>query len=64
MFQAPFEPNANLKSATARDDSLSDAATARFLRAAVAAAVAVAVGKNVLEAHFICQIEFMTALAL
>lgn len=53
MFRASFEPNANLQSATARADSLSDAAKARFLRAAVAVAAPVVVGKNVLEARFI-----------
>lgn len=55
MFRATFEPNANLQSATARADSLPDAATARFHRAAMAAAVVV--GNSVLEARFICQAE-------
>lgn len=59
MFRASFEPNANLQSATARADSLPDAGMARFLRAAVAAAVVVVavVGKSVLEARFNCQAE-------
>lgn len=58
MFRASFEPNANLRSATARADSLPDAAMPRFHRAAAAAAavaaVAVVVGKKVSEARFIC----------
>lgn len=68
MFRASFEPNANLRSATARADSLPDAATPRFHRAAAAAAavaaVAVVVGKKVSEARFICQAESPSALAI
>lgn len=67
MFRASFEPNANLRSATARADSLPDAAMSRFHRAAAAAAVAavaVVVGKKVSEARFICQAESPSALAI
>lgn len=70
MFRASFEPNANLRSATARADSLPDAATPRFHRAAAAAAavavaaVAVVVGKKVSEARLICQDESPSALAI
>lgn len=66
MFRASFEPNANLRSATARADSLPDAAKPRFHRAAAAAvaAVAVVVGKKVSEARFICQAESPSALAI
>lgn len=69
MFRASFEPNANLRSATARADSLPDAATPRFhcvaaAAAAAVAAVAVVVGKKVSEARFICQAESPSALAI